>query len=529
MENFVFTREDIVFINSNLSEEMYAKTKASLLMDLTGYIVKAGTEDSFSFSEWKFSEAETINDTVYYKGNGFSGTSVYNLIQNKTQEAKTILFTLCKIIDFAINNKINLCCNGLNGILYNGKDFLFLPEELYNRCCLNQGKEEFNNLQNQWKDSSLEGSNALRFQLGILSYFAVSFKLPFPYTNQEEHSSNLANKNFLPLEYQINGINKTVCKEINSLLQKSESNHILDKALLKEAIFSPATPVLSEEDFLQQAKKYWNKRQAKLSILRKLNRIKVKLIISFVAVIFVVISALIIISEQNKKPCTVGLTSTQVTEMFYTGLHTMNPELLIVTAKNCPQAQEYISKVPQISITSLMRGAYNFDSGISTPENILFFEPGSSKFYSHNIYGLTNFKIDSIDYTLHSTFPTNKKHPRKLSEENGQKLFYKANSLHRVEYYHVHTVDLMIIVEKVQADVNLTWIEDRWHITELREKVVSTQTIDPKEFSDQLMQAINFSGGKMEYVVQFLKSIYDWIPTVDCVLQEKDRLDRIGY
>ncbi len=164
MENFVFTREDIVFINSNLSEEMYAKTKASLLMDLTGYIVKAGTEDSFSFSEWKFSEAETINDTVYYKGNGFSGTSVYNLIQNKTQEAKTILFTLCKIIDFAINNKINLCCNGLNGILYNGKDFLFLPEELYNRCCLNQGKEEFNNLQNQWKDSSLEGSNALILQ-----------------------------------------------------------------------------------------------------------------------------------------------------------------------------------------------------------------------------------------------------------------------------------------------------------------------------------------------------------------------------
>ena len=65
MEKFVFTREDTVFINSNLSEEMYAKTKASLLMDLTGYIVKAGTDDSFSFSEWKFSEAETINDTVH--------------------------------------------------------------------------------------------------------------------------------------------------------------------------------------------------------------------------------------------------------------------------------------------------------------------------------------------------------------------------------------------------------------------------------------------------------------------------------
>ena len=530
MEKLAYTENNTVYLNSNLTEELFAKTKSSLLMNEEGLLVKV-QKDSFATEKWYFRESKTVEDTVYYTGFDFEGTDVYSLIQENSQKAKEILYKLCELFVYAIKNEINLPCNGLKGILYSKDSFLFLPENLFNRVAMNSGKESYQKIQNEWIDTTLSKPQGMILQLGVISYYAASFKMPFPFTNQEEHSYNLANKNFLPLQYQVNGINPQLAENINRCIETPDSFKDFDLSLLQAELFENHSDrkTVPQDQFLEDAKKYWSKKQKKLVTRSKIEQNKFKFLAFFAGALIIAFITSLVISENGKKPCTIGLTSTETTELFYAGLHTMNSELMIAGAKNCPQAQSYISKIPQISITSLMRGAYNFDSGISTPENILFFEPGSKKFYSHNIYGITNFTIDEAPRTLHMVPPTKHKHPRKITQENGTKLFYKANADHKVHYFLVHTVDLQIVVEEVETLVSLSWEKDRWQISELKENLLNTEIIEPKLLSDQLESALSFGNNDMSLVVKLLKPVFNWIPTEECVLEEKERLDKIGY
>ena len=207
----------------------------------------------------------------------------------------------------------------------------------------------------------------------------------------------------------------------------------------------------------------------------------------------------------------------------------MDTDLMLASAKDCPQAQRYISQVPQIYVASQMKSAYNFETGLSTPENWMFFEPDTTRSYSHFIFGLTNFTIDGIPSTLTEKAPTKKNHKHRITRaKDGRAIELSPEEEHTVHFYLVHTVDNMLTIEECTTRVKLNYRKDRWQITEL-EQNFTTETDSPLPFSLDYKQALKDFDHDEILAIDSLRTKYPWVPTTESMKIEKARLDAIGY
>lgn len=523
-----------LWLNSNLNEMMFGKTKFSLLLEETGILAEKLPDGTWNkFSPWKFEEIKTQNEKVYFCGD-FCGTSLLRIIETEgadSQKAEDALFSVCEIYSNAIRQNVKIPCNGAAGIIINPEEgkILFVPEKTFDRSAANLGKTLYNYFQNDWRDYIATGNSAVSFALGTMAYFAVAKKLPY----SEENDKKLSDRNFIPLEHEINGIDKKLAGAINSLLEGKMLKNQFPLEELKKEIFDHESKNhrIPESEFEKISAKFKNEQSSKLKRQRFVRKNRAIAAAIFCAALFVAIAATSITSENSKKPSAIGLDSTQVTEVFYRGIHTMDTDLMLCAAKNCPEAQGYISKVPQIYITTQMKSAYNFDSGISTPENWFFFEPDSTKSYSHYIYGITNFSVDGKNSALDIKVPTKKNHPaRKVYSEDGSKTRIEKmpDATHKVKYFLVHNQDNLIEVEEFTTVVTLRFSGKAWEITKL-DQTSSSEYFSPLQVSLDFKQALSDCNKNEIEAVNSLRKKYPWLPTEKSMQIEKACLDKIGY
>lgn len=523
-----------LWLNSNLDEMMFGKTKFSLLLEETGILAEKLPDGTWNkFSEWKFEEIKTKNEKVYFCGD-FCGTSLLRIIEKESADSintNEALFAICEIYSNAIKQNIKIPCNGAAGIIVNKDEekILFVPEKTFDRSAANLGKTLYNYFQNDWRDYIATENSAVSFALGSMAYFAVLKKLPY----SEENDKKLSDRNFIPLEYEINGIDKKLAGAINSLLEGKTLKNQFPLEELKKEIFGNESQKhkIPEQEFEKISAKFKNEQNSRLKRQRFMRKNRAIAAAIFCTALFVAIAAASITSENSKKPSAIGLDSTQVTEVFYRGIHTMDTDLMLCAAKNCPEAQGYISKVPQIYITTQMKSAYNFDSGISTPENWFFFEPDSTKSYSHYIYGITNFSVDGKNSALDIKVPTKKNHPaRKVYSEDGSKTRIEKmpDATHKVKYFLVHNQDNLIEVEEFTTVVTLRFSGKAWEITKL-DQTSSAEYFSPLQVSLDFKQALSDCNKNEIEAVTSLRKKYPWLPTEKSMQIEKERLDKIGY
>ena len=400
---------------------------------------------------------------------------------------------------------------------------------------MNLGKESYAILQEPYRDSNLKGKDALIFQRAVLSYFALTKTLPYP-PKTTDKSVDISYRNFIPLEYKINGINTKLASSVNTALsqdfksQELRNGDIFHLDIFEEELFHPENrkPAVSAEEFQKLAREFSKKQQKRVKGHKKFNKIKGTIAVAAIFAVFAAIFTLNAMHENSKKPVNTGLSSTETVELFYSGIHTMNTDLMLASAKECPEAQSYISKIPQIYVTANMRAAWNFESGISTPENWMFFEPDSSRAYSHFIFGITNFTIDGKDSTLNLTAPTRRKHKAPLIKENGERLNEFSKSEHKVHYFLVHNVDNSIKVEEYTTVVHLKWKKDRWQISFLDETSCS-DFILPQTVCQAYKTVFEEQNQDFIKASLALKNIFPWLPTEQSLVEEKHRLDAVGY
>ena len=214
--DFIKCADGIIFLNSNLDEMMFAKTKFSLLLDETGIIAKTDNNKIWNqFSEWKFSESRTIEEKVYFCGN-FNGIPLSKMIETENPQTEKALYSVCEVYANAINQNIKIPCNGAAGIIVNQEndEILFLPEKTFDRSAANFGKAFYNYIQNNWRDYIAQGAVAESFSLGTFAYYSIAKTLPY----SEENDKKISDRNFLPLECAVNGINKKLATSVNALL-----------------------------------------------------------------------------------------------------------------------------------------------------------------------------------------------------------------------------------------------------------------------------------------------------------------------
>lgn len=526
--NIVSLKENKIWLNSALDEMMFGKTKSSLLLNNKG-IIAFLKENDISFSEWKFTETCFFEGKVFFTG-PFSGTPLQILIEKQAPNLEDVLYKICTVYAEALKNSVNLPCNGPSGIIISkdANQILFLPEKTFDSAMANFGRDVYNFYQDSWRDYIQTGAKALMFALGTMAYFACAKKLPF----NTEKDLKISDRNFLPLEYEVNGINKKLASVTDTLLRGKSLETDFPLELLKKELFEGESRknALPENEFLEKVKKYTETSRNKLHRLRFFRRNWPKFAAGFIFALIISIAVLSIITETGKKPTVIGLDSTQTTKVFYRGIHTMDTDLMLAAAKDCPEAQRYISQVPQLYVTGQMRSAFNFESGVSTPENWFYFEPDSTKSYSHYIYGITNFQIDGEADSLNISVPTRKNHPgRKLFSETGnEKIEKNPDAQHTVTYYLVHNQDNLIYAEKYTTLVTLKYIKKRWQILSLDQKSV-TQILSPLPVSLAYKAALAESKGNILQAVDSIRKDYQWVPTEESLRIEGERLDKIGY
>lgn len=520
MQTIFFVRDNELFLNSSLSEELFAKTKFSLLLDETGWKVSRTENNDFSFSKWRFTGTKTLNNEVFFTAPDFSGKNADDIICTSTDNTN-LLFSLIQIFETAAKKDIPLPCNGPSGIIYESstETFIFAPEKVFEKCSSNLGKDFYKEIQGNWKDNLLEGNSSLLFCSAILSYFALTKKMPLPYE-----------KNYLPVEYAVNGVNANLAQSINNnLLGTKKSPLPLDE--LKIELFSNESQKhrIPDEKFEKKVTAFTTKQQNTQKRKRFFNRYTSTGISLIALLFFITITGISIHKSYMKKPCMRGLESKQVVKAFYSGLHHMDTDIMEAAEMECPAAKRYIMQIPQIYVSTQMKSAYNFDSGISTPENWLFFEPDTKKSYSHYVFGITNFTIDGEKSILNDKIPQRKDRiPRLSKNPDGTKLYPGEEANHSVHYNLVHTVGDELIIDEYTTNLSLTYKKDSWQITEMKENCSTTKT-GLLEFSLDYKESLAHSNGNIPAAADHLRIKHTWLPYTESILEENARLDAIGY
>ncbi|MDE5898518.1 MAG: hypothetical protein K2H09_04565 [Treponemataceae bacterium] len=592
MTEIARTEDGAIMLSTGLDEVMFAKTKCSLLMAEPGFMVEldaAGTV--LEFTPWTFSGTKSSGkgEDVLFCGDRFSGRTLSSLLalaygrapkalpagagqtegagseQEPEQEqhgsprseparqpadsggqpfaqaaaraeSKRLLAAVCAAYTAAVGRNVPLPCNSPGGILYEfdgcgGTRLLFLPEKTFDRACANRGTAQYAAFQDCWRDSIAERRQAQEFACAVCAYFALADELPYPPQGGDgKDAQTICDRNFLPIEYCVNGIDAALADAIDTALRGAPLKSPFPLEALRKELLSgeERIPALPEAEFRRAAQEFRARQRTQVARRKRFRRHFAAGAAAAAAAVLAAVIAASIFAESGKKPTVIGLDSAAVTEVFYTGLHQMDTDFMLAAAKDCPEAQRYISQVPQIFVTGQMRSAYNFESGVSTPENWMFFEPDSTRAYSHLIYGITNFSLDGQPSILDAAPPTRRSHPPKLVREGTERLVRTSAAEHTARYYLVHTVDNWIHAEEFTTRVELKWTGDRWQIGRLGQ-ASSTDVIHPAIFSTDLKEALASHGGDVIAAVQSLRERYPWVPTAASLEAERTRLDALGY
>lgn len=555
MTQIAFADNNKILLNTLLDETMFSKTHFTRFMNDTGFIVSKDSEENFSIIErWAFSGTMSINEKVYFYGEGFSGTPVA-FVEDENLKNRC-LFGICQAIDCAINKNIELSCNSIYGIFISDDEskLLFLPEKAFDKSAMHLPKSEYNEIQSCWLNQTLSGQKALLFLQATIAYFALTGTLPYPADN-ESQSINIYDKNFLPIRFKVNGISnelyfideilgfsgkknpkyiktgKLFSKQKNIFSNSNKYNPIKktdDKAkkipleILREEIFHPENRKIidSNEIFLKKAERFRKKQNAKILSGRFLRRNKLIAITATAIAIAVCLIYLGIANENSQKRTLKGLDSTRTTLAFYKGLHKMDTDLMELAASNCSDAQIYIQNIPLIWSTHMIASSFNLQAGIAKPVEWLFLEPMSTKAYSKVLHGLTNFTIDEKPSLLNEPIPTVSDKPSIQKSENGQILKNGSSTEHQVHYYFVHSREGLIRVENTTSNIILHFDGEKWQISSIQEKA-DIQDISPIELSKDLKAAIENFQGNIPNAVDSLREKYSWLPSRQDVLNQE--------
>lgn len=532
MKDIVYSKDNCILLNTSLSEEMFGKTKFSHLLDEEGLLVSKDENGNFCvFSTWKMDTCQTIEGEVHFSKEGFSGTTLDTIILEDKEPLRQALYDVISAITFAQKQNISIPCNSPLGIIYTPEQIIFLPEKTFDRSAANLGLENYQKIQNVWRDAAESGKKAESFLQGTLAYYALTKKLPYTADEKALQSVNIADKKFLPLEYCINGINRNVSFAINDALKKTlKDSKYFPLELFKEELFFEGRRknAVSDEQFQKAVENFKSRQNIALGTKRRIRKSWVTAMVVAAAVLVISIFVIGIRMESGRKPSVKGLNSSAVTETFYRGIHEKIPEYMKITGEKCPQAQYYIKTVPEIFITAQMAGAYNFQSGISTPENWLFFEPDTTKSYSHQIYGISNFTIDGIPSALDKDIPSISEDKYRITREDGKRIKNLDQKKHTVRYYLIHTVANRLQVDDYQTTVTLTYEDELWQITDLDQKW-TTEFFDWAEFSRNYKKILDENNGDVIKSSKILKEQYPFVPTEESLLKEQKYLDSLGY
>lgn len=538
-------------LNSFLNETDFGKIQRALDLNESGILAECrgkefSSEMIFTFAPWKFTstEVESQSALVLFTGSGFEGRTLLALMQSQSPfEKARAVFAYSACVTQAARQKVELPANGAGGILYGESDgkiaLLFLPQKVFDFAARNTSEKDYAMIQGVWQDKAFLSENkadssnprALFFTRAVLVYSALSGEFPFPKENLEERQADILDANYLPLKNKVNGISDELSDLVAFDLERS--SQAAEKGKVKEHGDESARGFcfdelayelglqkdgtvkefhreskIGKDEFDAQAKKILGKKNARTRTRRIVRRNAALLI----AATILAIVALFVRQSAHKssmlRPTTISLTARESAEVFFSGMHDVDIVKMQVSSKG-KKVQKILDSVGNIHVASKMRSAYSQGEVLLTPEFWLY----RNELQDSWQFGITNFMLGEDSAQLapadnRKVAPRLKERPVPQSEKDGTKKILAAS------FYRVHSEgpDSEIIAEKIYGNVELTFVKNRWLVTD-SDLLSESENISFEEFNAQEKDALEQCGGDAIAAAEILREKYDWIPT----------------
>lgn len=552
-------------LNSRLTETAFGKNDYSSLITQTGILAKCDFYSEgkyhFSFKNWNFEsvksfELENSSERfVFYcgKSTGFSKkakTLTEFLESENKDESFEAGFAIISLLTQAAKENVKLPLNGGGGILIELKgdktSVLFLPENLFKYSVAGLPPADIASLYGNWLNQTIYDLPALCFFRGVIAYKILSDKFPYQNENQTERNADILDRNFLPMELTVNGIDKNLANEIDKSL-KLNSNFVNIPGKKKKGKSSEdLTPTaefplellyanknqktenkISEEEFAQKAENYLKNKKSQVLLKRRIRRNSTKIIIGGVAAVFVVIVTLNFIRTRQEEYISKGMTSVQTVQTFLNGINEKDTLTLSNITKG-HEAQKVVDSVSQIYVAGKQREVYSKDNGFGDWVSWLFFSKDAESMNKAGLYAISLPKIDSRPVELKNcAFMRNEK-PEAVTQENGITLEDGVKSVHKAEYLLFHTEGEFneIQMDSIVQIYTLTYKKNSWFITDIDFESEQLE-FNSTAFKNDFLTALIRCDKNIVNAVEQLRISYDFLPSKEILEKEQARQNEL--
>ncbi len=561
MKNVVSIVDGELRLCSGLGEYAFGKTNYNSILNRKGLLAQCDnpSEDKlhFSFTDWTFEDIKSFDiegkdeAVVFYCAKNPLSKDAESLLQlfekagspDSSIQDKDKMFnaaySVCCILTQLAEEEKELYLTGAGGILVDGDKLLFLPGELFKNSIAGFSSLEQADLHNCWINPSLTGLPALCFARSSFAYKMLTGRFAYPASDNTSRNADLLDRNFLPLELCINGVDQEVAKAVNKGL-KLNSNSVeipgkkakgkKSEELIPEIAFpleklkrakENISSKMSDEEFENKVNAFTRHQNSKVKTKRTLRRNAT----AFTAGIIIFIAILLMIRSTYNNYLddytTKGLTSVQTIQTFFKGMNNQDVPLIQTFIKG-RSASRYLDSLSNVFVISKQRQTAANDSGYLKPAKFFLTVTSRSKLSTAGLYGVTNILIDGIPYDEYIELPKNKDNPQPLSQEKGVTINKGDISVHNVEYYLLHTegTDADYYITKNKDIFTLTFMKGKWIITSIENTEIPVE-IDSDAFKNDFFNRILVNEGDAVKTVKELSLTYDFLPSQKEMQTEK--------
>ena len=566
MKNVVSIIDGELRLCSGLGEYAFGKTNYNSVVTEKGILAQCDSEPDkplhFSFTPWSFADIKSydVEDkeeriVFYCAPNPFSpkALTLFELFVQAGSEQSTVQnkdamynasFAVCSALTQAAKEGIDIPVNGAGGILVDGNKLLFLPHNAFNHSVAGLTAVEQSDLNNCWINPTLTNLPAVCFLRASIAYKMLTGRFAYPAADTLTRNADILDKNFLPLELSVNGINQELAKAVDKALKLNSNSVIIpgkkpkgkkSEELVPEAEFplellanakETTAAVLSDKEFEEKVKSYKKMQGSRVNTKRTIRRNTTTIIISIISIIcvglFIRSSYKNYLDEYTSK----GLTSEQTIQAFFKGLNNLDITILqnIIKGKACNNYVDAISNVYVISKQRQSNGGG--DGGYVKPAKFFLTVTDYSKLKFAGLYGISNLRIDGKTSDEYIELQKNINKPEPVKEEKGITLKDGDKSVHSVEYYTMHTegTEADILLTRNKDTFTLTYKKDKWIITAIE---TSSQecNLDSNAFKSDYFTRVAQNNGDVVKTIKELSVTYDFLPSQKEMTIEKQIYD----
>ncbi len=560
-----------VRLDSLMDEMSFGKTDYDSVVTRQGLFASAeknGKEYSFTFNPWTFSTIRTIDTEdgsahVFYCGDGkmlspsamtlqeyFVAAGTENSSVKDRNRMSEASFALCSALTSCASGGRPVPQVGAGGILvdFDGDcvaGILFLPADIFRFASGGLDAVDRADALGCWQNSSLSDLPALCFFRSVVAYRMLTGRFPYPAADDTERNADILDGKFLPLDYSVNGIDGNLAAAVNrGLLLNANSVAVPGKKRRGrssgELSPEPSFPLgqlelarsgvarktaLSDEEFARRAELYLRRKASAVSARRKFRRNSTAIAVCLVVALVLGLITTNVVKSNGEELCSAGLDSVQTVRAFFEGVNAKDVQLLgnITKGKN---AGGYVDTIGQIYVIGKSREVYSRETGFLSPETYLLSALDEAAAKKCGVYGVTNLLIDGKAPSGPLVVHAKNESVAPVTSEQGISLSDGDRSVHSAEYYLVHSEgdDNGIFVEKFRDTFTLTYIRDRWIITD-----ITTSEIPVGKGADGFLEDYFsvLAGGEYAPVraLRLLSGKYPWIPSSEVLEEEQRRID----